>query len=69
MSIHAAGLVNPKLFEDLQGKIDDDTQTRDTLKEIVQELEKREKVVLSTLSSAHAVEDGNGTSSWRWHTI
>lgn len=63
MSSKATGLVDPKLFGDLQGKIDDDTRTRDKIKEIVHELEKVEKVILSTLSNAHAVEEGNGEST------
>lgn len=33
-------LIDPKVWEDLQGKIDDDTKTRDEIRDIVQELEK-----------------------------
>jgi len=47
-------MVDPKIFEDLQIKIDDDAQIRDQIKAIVQTLERQERVVQSYLSRAHS---------------
>lgn len=40
MAAPHANLIDPSVFAQLQSKIDDDTQTRERLKDIVQELEK-----------------------------
>lgn len=43
MPISSNGLVDPQVFQSLQSRIDDDTQTRERIKDIVQELEKHGK--------------------------
>ena len=50
------GMVDPAIFEDLQAKIDEDTQVRDELRNILQTLEKQgenwTKCIESTLMVA-----------------
>jgi len=53
----ATSLVDPKVFEDLQTKLDDDAKTREQIRDSLQNLEKEQKSVLSALSSAHSVAD------------
>jgi len=48
-------LVDSKVFEDLQAKLDDDAKTREQIRDSLQALEKEQKSVLSALSSAHSV--------------
>lgn len=50
-----ASLVDPKVFEDLQTKLDDDAKTREQIRDSLQILEKEQKSVLSALSSAHSI--------------
>ena len=45
-------LIDIKVWEDLQSKIDDDTKTRDELRDIVQELEKLGKAFMPFKSEA-----------------
>ena len=35
------GMVNPAIFENLQAKIDEDTQVREELRNVLQDLEKQ----------------------------
>jgi len=51
----ATSLVDPKVFEDLQTKLDDDAKTREQIRDSLQALEKEQKSVLSVLSSAHSI--------------
>ncbi|MCJ1287393.1 hypothetical protein MMC26_006742 [Xylographa opegraphella] len=48
------GMVNPAIFEDLQTKIDEDSQVREELKNILQVLEKQGRATQFTLSRAHS---------------
>ncbi|MCJ1255209.1 hypothetical protein MMC24_003025 [Lignoscripta atroalba] len=48
------GMVDPAIFEDLQAKIDEDTQVRDELRNILQTLEKQGRATQSILSRAHS---------------
>ncbi|MCJ1387084.1 hypothetical protein MMC17_010213 [Xylographa soralifera] len=48
------GMVNPAIFEDLQTKIDEDSQVREELKSILQVLEKQGRATQSVLSRAHS---------------
>lgn len=41
MATPESSLVDPRVFQVLQSKIDDDTQTRDQIRDIVQSLEKQ----------------------------
>lgn len=47
--IMPAGLIDPAVFQQLQGKLDDDSQTRDRIRDIVQELEKHGREVSARL--------------------
>ncbi|KAL1297275.1 hypothetical protein AAFC00_004831 [Neodothiora populina] len=48
------GMLQPQIFESLQQKIDEDTAVRDSLREIVQTLEKQGKATQAILSRAHS---------------
>lgn len=50
----ANGIIGPGIFEDLQKKIDEDTKIKDTLREIVQTLEKHDRATQATLSKIHS---------------
>lgn len=49
-----AGMVDPKIFEDLQKKIDDDAETRDQIRAILTTLERQGRQAQSVLSRAHS---------------
>jgi len=49
-----AGMVDPKIFESLQTKIDEDQHVRDNIKIILQSLERQGRTVQSILSRAHS---------------
>ena len=46
-------LVDPKVWEDLQGKLDDDTKTKDEIRDVVQDLEKLGTSAVAKSSLAH----------------
>ncbi|KAI4614489.1 hypothetical protein J4E83_007143 [Alternaria metachromatica] len=48
------GMVNPAIFQDLQARVDEDTATRDELRDIIQALEKHNRNVSFVLSRAHS---------------
>lgn len=48
------GMVNPAIFEDLQARVDEDSNVRDELREIIQTLEKQGRSVQFVLSRAHS---------------
>ncbi|KAM3066816.1 Translin-1 [Clarireedia jacksonii] len=48
------GMVDPKIFEDLQTKIDEDAEVRDQIKAILQTLERQCRNAQSILSRAHS---------------
>jgi hypothetical protein len=48
------GMVDPKIFEDLQTKIDEDAEVRDQIKAILQTLERQCRNAQSVLSRAHS---------------
>lgn len=50
-------LITPDLFESLQAKIDDDTNVRELIKEIVQSLEKAEKKAIAHITNAHSLPE------------
>ncbi|KAF2429785.1 Translin [Tothia fuscella] len=54
MPNHAAGMVDPAIFEHLQEKIDEDVTFRDALRDIVQQLEKQTRTAQAILSRAHS---------------
>lgn len=48
------GMVDPRIFEHLQAKIDEDAQVRDQIRAILQILERQGRAVQSILSRAHS---------------
>ncbi|CAG8958097.1 hypothetical protein HYFRA_00000442 [Hymenoscyphus fraxineus] len=48
------GMVDPKIFEDLQKKIDSDAETRDQIRAILTTLERQGRQAQSVLSRAHS---------------
>ncbi len=48
------GMVDPRIFEDLQTKIDEDAQVREQIRTILQTLERQGRIVQSILSRAHS---------------
>jgi hypothetical protein len=56
------GMVNSKIFEDLQKKIDDDADTREQLKAFLQTLERQGRHASSILSRAHSTRVANRKS-------
>lgn len=48
------GMIDPKIFEDLQTKIDEDAEVRDQIKAILQTLERQCRNAQSVLSRAHS---------------
>lgn len=51
---NTTGMVDPKIFEHLQSKIDEDAQVRDEIRAILQTLERQGRVTASILSRAHS---------------
>ena len=49
-----SGMVDPRIFEDLQTKIDEDAQVREQIRTILQTLERQGRVAQSILSRAHS---------------
>ncbi|KAI5264508.1 hypothetical protein AUEXF2481DRAFT_34737 [Aureobasidium subglaciale EXF-2481] len=54
MSGNAQGLLQPQIFESLQRKIDEETEVRESIREIVQTLEKQDRSTQAVLSRAHS---------------
>ncbi|PBP18347.1 putative recombination hotspot-binding protein (Translin) [Diplocarpon rosae] len=55
----AQGMVDPRIFEQLQTKIDDDAEVRDQIRTITQTLERQSKNTQSILSRAHSTPAAN----------
>ncbi len=53
-SSNTQGMVSPTVFEYLQTKLDEDAQTREEIKNIVQSMERRDRITTSILSRAHS---------------
>ena len=53
-SSNIAEMIEPRIFQDLQTKIDEDADFREQLKSILQIVERQERTVLSSLSKAHS---------------
>jgi hypothetical protein len=49
-----SGMVDPRIFEDLQSKIDEDAEVREQIRAITQTLERQGRNAQSTLSRAHS---------------
>jgi hypothetical protein len=49
-----SGMIDPKIFESLQSKIDDDADTREQIRAILQVLERQGRTAQSILSGAHS---------------
>ncbi|KAI4099846.1 MAG: hypothetical protein LQ339_005761 [Xanthoria mediterranea] len=49
------GMIDPAIFEQLQANIDDDSQLRDEVRNILQKRERQGRMTLSILSRAHSV--------------
>jgi hypothetical protein len=47
-------LVDPRIFEDLQTKIDEDAEVKDQIRNILQTLERQGRTAQSVLSRAHS---------------
>lgn len=72
-----AGMVDPKIFEDLQKKIDDDAETRDQIRAILTTLERQGRQAQSVLSRAHSTPAAHRKkpfwfgymimNDWHWH--
>jgi hypothetical protein len=52
---NAVGMVDPQIFEDLQAKIDEDTQVKEKIRVILQILERQGRTARSILSRAHSI--------------
>jgi len=50
----SSGMVDPRIFEDLQTKIDEDADVRDQIKAVLQTLERQGRGAQSALSRAHS---------------
>jgi hypothetical protein len=50
----SSGTIDPKIFESLQSKIDDDAETRDQIRDILQVLERQGRTAQSILSGANS---------------
>lgn len=50
----SSGMVDPRIFEDLQTKIDEDAEVRDQIRVITQTLERQGRNAQSILSRAHS---------------
>jgi len=48
------GMVDPRIFEELQNKIDEDAEVREQIRAIVQTLERQGRGAQSILSRAHS---------------
>lgn len=53
-------MIDPKIFESLQSKIDDDAETRDQIRAILQVLERQGRAAQSVLSGAHSTPAAHG---------
>lgn len=49
-----AGMIDPQIFEHLKAKIDEDTQARDELTQIIQKLERDVSYTQGLLSRVHS---------------
>lgn len=49
-----SGIIDPKIFENLQTKIDEDAEVRDQIRTILQTLERQGRAAQSVLSRAHS---------------
>lgn len=56
-------MVDPKIFEQLQTKIDEDAEVRDQIKAIIQTLERQSRNAQSILSRAHSIPAANRKSA------
>ncbi|KAG9525864.1 Translin, partial [Aureobasidium melanogenum] len=54
MSGNTQGLLQPQIFESLQKKIDEETEVRESIRGIVQTLEKQDRSTQAILSRAHS---------------
>ncbi|KAK3673389.1 Translin-1 [Recurvomyces mirabilis] len=54
MANNGTGMIQSGVFESLQRKIDEDTAVKDALRDIVQELEKQDRVTQAILSRSHS---------------
>lgn len=52
---NSQGMVNPAIFEHLQTKLDEDAQVREEIRNIVQSMERQDRITSSVLSRAHSV--------------
>ena len=59
MMADGAGMVDPRIFEDLQTKIDADAEVRDQIKATLQTLERQGRNTQSLLSRAHSTPAAN----------
>jgi hypothetical protein len=50
----SSGMVDPRIFEHLQTKIDEDAEARDQIRAIIQTLERQGRNAQSILSRAHS---------------
>jgi len=51
---NSTGMVDPKIFESLQTRIDEDAEVRDQIRAILQTLERQGRTAQSVLSRAHS---------------
>jgi transcription antitermination factor NusA-like protein len=58
-------MVDPRIFEDLQTKIDEDADVRDRIKAVLQSLERQGRGAQSILSRAHSTPAAHRESSHR----
>ena len=49
------GMVDPSIFEHLQNELDEDVQVREEIRNIVQSMERRDRITTSILSRAHSL--------------
>ena len=64
------GMVDPTIFEHLQNKLDEDVQVHEDIKNIVQSMERRDRLTTSILSRAHSMPQSERWSFlWTWRAI
>ncbi|KAL6715645.1 Translin-1 [Lecanora helva] len=53
------GMIDPAVFTHLQNKLDEDVQVREEIRNILQSMERRDRVTTSILSRAHSIHEND----------
>lgn len=49
------GMIDPAIFDRLQTKLDEDAHVREDLRNLVQSMERRDRITTSILSKVHSI--------------